>query len=53
MVRLLQPTLNYGSRTKSLEFVSSAPERPAQLLLLQVSLSVLTGPDRAGRSLAP
>ncbi|XP_075881739.1 calcineurin-binding protein cabin-1 isoform X2 [Nelusetta ayraudi] len=38
VVRLLQPTLNYGSRTKSLEFVSSAPERPAQLLLLQNSL---------------
>lgn len=36
VVRLLQPTLNYGSRSKSLEFVSSAPERPAQLMLLQV-----------------
>lgn len=36
VVRLLQPTLNYGSRSKSLEFVSSAPERPAQLRLLQV-----------------
>uniref|UniRef100_A0A667Z7L7 Calcineurin binding protein 1 n=1 Tax=Myripristis murdjan TaxID=586833 RepID=A0A667Z7L7_9TELE len=38
VVRLLQPTLNYGSRSKPLEFVSSAPERPAQLLLLQNSL---------------
>ncbi|XP_077377463.1 calcineurin-binding protein cabin-1 isoform X2 [Festucalex cinctus] len=38
VVRLLQPTLNYGSRSKHLEFVSSAPERPAQLLLLQNSL---------------
>lgn len=37
VVRLLQPTLNYGSRSKSLEFVSSAPERPAQLMLLQVT----------------
>lgn len=35
-MRLLRPTLNYGNRTKCLEFVSSAPERPAQLLLLQV-----------------
>lgn len=35
-MRLLQPTLNYGSRSKTLEFVSSAPERPAQLMLLQV-----------------
>uniref|UniRef100_A0A3Q1CBC5 Calcineurin-binding protein cabin-1 n=1 Tax=Amphiprion ocellaris TaxID=80972 RepID=A0A3Q1CBC5_AMPOC len=38
VVRLLQPTLNYGSRSKPLEFVSSAPERPAQLMLLQNSL---------------
>nr|XP_057926848.1 calcineurin-binding protein cabin-1 isoform X2 [Doryrhamphus excisus] len=38
VVRLLQPTLNYGSRSKHLDFVSSAPERPAQLLLLQNSL---------------
>lgn len=38
VVRLLQPTLNYGSRSKPLEFVSSAPERPAQLLLLKNSL---------------
>lgn len=36
VVRLLQPTLNYGSRSKPLEFVSSTPERPAQLTLLQV-----------------
>ena len=36
VVRLLQPTLNYGGRSKPLEFVSSAPERPAQLMLLQV-----------------
>lgn len=39
VVRLLQPTLNYGNRSKSLEFVSSAPERPAQLMLLQVRLA--------------
>uniref|UniRef100_A0A8C6MCT5 Calcineurin-binding protein cabin-1 n=1 Tax=Nothobranchius furzeri TaxID=105023 RepID=A0A8C6MCT5_NOTFU len=38
VVRLLQPTLNYGNRSKSLEFVSSTPERPAQLMLLQNSL---------------
>ncbi|XP_034068450.1 calcineurin-binding protein cabin-1 isoform X2 [Gymnodraco acuticeps] len=38
VVRLLQPTLNYGGRSKPLEFVSSAPERPAQLMLLQDSL---------------
>ncbi|XP_037633062.1 calcineurin-binding protein cabin-1 isoform X4 [Sebastes umbrosus] len=38
VVRLLQPTLNYGGRNKPLEFVSSAPERPAQLMLLQNSL---------------
>ncbi|XP_061622399.1 calcineurin-binding protein cabin-1 isoform X2 [Phyllopteryx taeniolatus] len=38
VVRLLQPTLNYGSRNKHLEFVRSAPEHPAQLLLLQNSL---------------
>nr|XP_024660151.1 calcineurin-binding protein cabin-1 isoform X2 [Maylandia zebra] len=38
VVRLLQPTLNYGSRSKPLEFVSSTPERPAQLTLLQNSL---------------
>ncbi|XP_077571354.1 calcineurin-binding protein cabin-1 isoform X2 [Stigmatopora nigra] len=38
VVRLLQPTLNHGSRNKHLEFVSSAPERPAQILLLQNSL---------------
>ncbi|XP_051277894.1 calcineurin-binding protein cabin-1 isoform X5 [Dicentrarchus labrax] len=38
VVRLLQPTLNYGSRSKPLEFVSSAPERPAQLMLMQNSL---------------
>ncbi|XP_032373176.1 calcineurin-binding protein cabin-1 isoform X3 [Etheostoma spectabile] len=38
VVRLLQPTLNYGSRSKPLELVSSAPERPAQLMLLQNSL---------------
>lgn len=36
VVRLLQPTLNYGSRSKPLEFVSSTPERPTQLTLLQV-----------------
>ncbi|CAB1321917.1 unnamed protein product [Coregonus sp. 'balchen'] len=34
VVRLLQPTLSYGSgRVKPLEFVSSVPERPSQLLL--------------------
>ncbi|XP_030622423.1 calcineurin-binding protein cabin-1 [Chanos chanos] len=41
VVRLIQPTLNYGpgsGRLKPLEFISSAPERPAQLLLLQNSL---------------
>ncbi|KAF5907335.1 calcineurin-binding protein cabin-1 isoform X1, partial [Clarias magur] len=41
VVRLLQPTLSYGpssARTKPLEYISSAPERPAQLLLLQSSL---------------
>ncbi|XP_041854436.1 calcineurin-binding protein cabin-1 isoform X2 [Melanotaenia boesemani] len=38
VVHLLQPTLNYGNRSKTLEFVSSAPERPAQLMLLQNSL---------------
>ncbi|XP_028269618.1 calcineurin-binding protein cabin-1 isoform X2 [Parambassis ranga] len=38
VVRLLQPTLNYGNRSKPLEFVSSTPERPAQLMLLQNSL---------------
>ncbi|XP_034025725.1 calcineurin-binding protein cabin-1 isoform X2 [Thalassophryne amazonica] len=38
VVRLLQPTLNYGSRSKPLEFVNSTPERPAQLMLLQNSL---------------
>ncbi|XP_067377712.1 calcineurin-binding protein cabin-1 isoform X2 [Channa argus] len=38
VVRLLLPTLNYDSRSKPIEFVSSAPERPAQLMLLQNSL---------------
>ncbi|KAJ7994185.1 hypothetical protein DPEC_G00263290 [Dallia pectoralis] len=39
VVRLLQPTLSYGSgRVSPLEFVSFVPERPAQLLLLQNSL---------------
>ncbi|XP_058246741.1 calcineurin-binding protein cabin-1 isoform X3 [Hemibagrus wyckioides] len=41
VVRLLQPTLSYGpssARPKPLEYISSAPERPAQLLLLQNSL---------------
>uniref|UniRef100_H3C9K0 Calcineurin-binding protein cabin-1 n=1 Tax=Tetraodon nigroviridis TaxID=99883 RepID=H3C9K0_TETNG len=38
VVRLLQPTLNYVSRSKALELVSSAPERPAQLILLQNAL---------------
>ncbi|XP_056890296.1 calcineurin-binding protein cabin-1 isoform X5 [Takifugu flavidus] len=38
VVRLLQPTLSYVSRGKTLEFVSSTPERPAQLILLQNSL---------------
>ncbi|XP_037392107.1 calcineurin-binding protein cabin-1 isoform X3 [Pygocentrus nattereri] len=39
--RLLQPTLSCGpssARPKPLEYISSAPERPAQLLLLQSSL---------------
>ncbi|XP_072538504.1 calcineurin-binding protein cabin-1 isoform X3 [Salminus brasiliensis] len=41
VVRLLQPTLSCGpnaARPKPLEYISSAPERPAQLLLLQSSL---------------
>ncbi|XP_015221768.2 calcineurin-binding protein cabin-1 isoform X4 [Lepisosteus oculatus] len=40
VVRLLRPTLSNGvsGRVKSLEFVGSVPERPAQLLLLQNSL---------------
>ncbi|XP_057211777.1 calcineurin-binding protein cabin-1 isoform X3 [Triplophysa rosa] len=41
VVRLLQPTLSFGSgstRLKALDYISSAPERPAQLLLLQSSL---------------
>ncbi|KAL7827387.1 hypothetical protein SRHO_G00331050 [Serrasalmus rhombeus] len=39
--RLLQPTLSCGpssARPKPLEYISSTPERPAQLLLLQSSL---------------
>lgn len=37
VVRLLRPTLSsLSARAKALEFASSAPERPAQLLLLQV-----------------
>ncbi|XP_069789120.1 calcineurin-binding protein cabin-1 isoform X5 [Narcine bancroftii] len=40
VVKLLRPTLSLGAigRTKPLEFVTSIPERPAQLLLLQDSL---------------
>ncbi|XP_060787332.1 calcineurin-binding protein cabin-1 isoform X4 [Neoarius graeffei] len=41
VVRLLRPTLSYGpssARLKPLEYISSTPERPAQLLLLQSSL---------------
>uniref|UniRef100_A0A3B3QJI8 Calcineurin binding protein 1 n=1 Tax=Paramormyrops kingsleyae TaxID=1676925 RepID=A0A3B3QJI8_9TELE len=39
VVRLLRPTLSsVSARVKALEFASSAPERPAQLLLLQSSL---------------
>ncbi|KAJ8401063.1 hypothetical protein AAFF_G00390200 [Aldrovandia affinis] len=40
VVRLLRPTLSCGSvgRVRALEFISSVPERPAQLLLLQSSL---------------
>ncbi|XP_062855378.1 calcineurin-binding protein cabin-1 [Trichomycterus rosablanca] len=41
VVRLVTPTLSYGpnsARPKPLGYVSSAPERPAQLLLLQSSL---------------
>ncbi|XP_028680400.2 calcineurin-binding protein cabin-1 isoform X2 [Erpetoichthys calabaricus] len=40
VVRLLKPTLSNGGsgRGKQLEFVTSAPERPTQLLLLQSSL---------------
>lgn len=39
VVRLLQPTLSCGpgaGRVRPLELISSAPERPTQLLLLQV-----------------
>uniref|UniRef100_A0A9J7XJQ9 Calcineurin-binding protein cabin-1 n=1 Tax=Cyprinus carpio carpio TaxID=630221 RepID=A0A9J7XJQ9_CYPCA len=41
VIRLLQPTLSFGpgsARMKPLDYISSAPERPAQLLLLQSSL---------------
>uniref|UniRef100_A0A8C2GGG0 Calcineurin-binding protein cabin-1 n=1 Tax=Cyprinus carpio TaxID=7962 RepID=A0A8C2GGG0_CYPCA len=41
VVRLLQPTLSFGpgsARLNPLDYISSAPERPAQLLLLQSSL---------------
>ncbi|XP_039628031.1 calcineurin-binding protein cabin-1 isoform X2 [Polypterus senegalus] len=40
VVRLLKPTLGNGGsgRGKQLEFVTSTPERPTQLLLLQSSL---------------
>ncbi|XP_043924776.1 calcineurin-binding protein cabin-1 isoform X3 [Protopterus annectens] len=40
VVKLLRSTLSFGgySRVKHLEFVTSIPERPAQLLLLQDSL---------------
>ncbi|XP_048100063.1 calcineurin-binding protein cabin-1 isoform X8 [Alosa alosa] len=41
VVRLLQPTLSGGpgaGRVQPLDFISSAPERPTQLLLLQNSL---------------
>ncbi|XP_061115858.1 calcineurin-binding protein cabin-1 isoform X1 [Conger conger] len=40
VVRLLRPTLSCGGsgRLKALDFISSVPERPAQLLLLQSSL---------------
>nr|XP_055023492.1 calcineurin-binding protein cabin-1 isoform X2 [Misgurnus anguillicaudatus] len=41
VIRLLQPTLSFGpssARIKPLDYISSAPERPAQLLLLQSSL---------------
>uniref|UniRef100_A0A4W3HRF3 Calcineurin-binding protein cabin-1 n=1 Tax=Callorhinchus milii TaxID=7868 RepID=A0A4W3HRF3_CALMI len=43
VVKLLRPTLSLGAigRTKPLEFVTSIPERPAQLLLLQDSLMKL------------
>lgn len=39
VVRLLQATLSFSpgsARMKPLDYISSAPERPAQLLLLQV-----------------
>lgn len=36
VVHLLRPTLCFSGRVKHLEFVTSIPERPAQLLLLQV-----------------
>ncbi|POI34268.1 hypothetical protein CIB84_001980, partial [Bambusicola thoracicus] len=38
VVHLLRPTLCFSGRVKHLEFVTSIPERPAQLLLLQDSL---------------
>ncbi|TRY56617.1 hypothetical protein DNTS_023521 [Danionella cerebrum] len=41
VVRLLQPTLGFSqgsTRLRPLDYISAAPERPAQLLLLQSSL---------------
>ncbi|TSO88119.1 Calcineurin-binding protein cabin-1 [Bagarius yarrelli] len=48
VVRLLQPTLSYGlssARPKPLEYISSAPERPAQLLLLQLIACSMVLPE--------
>ncbi|KAM5192446.1 calcineurin-binding protein cabin-1 isoform 2-T2 [Mantella aurantiaca] len=44
VVRLVRPTLCIGgySRTKHLDFMTSPPERPAQLLLMQDSLLKLS-----------
>ncbi|KAM4708678.1 calcineurin-binding protein cabin-1 [Discoglossus pictus] len=44
VVRLLRPTLCLGgyNRAKHLDFITSTPERPAQLLLLQDSLLKLS-----------
>lgn len=51
VVCLLRPTLCFGGygRTKHLEFVISIPERPAQLLLLQVPLLLPPPPPLAAR----
>ena len=47
VVRLLRPTLRPSGcdRAKHLEFMTSVPERPAQLLLLQVSAPASSAPS--------